>query len=134
MQRFERVHEKHKPQQEMAERWPEWSVFDTPDLAPMAERFSFNLRTILMNSDGDREWMTAHVLAHLDLDHHLEGGDITAAEESDADLLARIRLDLLAFDEMGDAQEPEPEGAEWDDVPMDGEPTVYLRGGRGPRP
>jgi hypothetical protein len=120
MMRNERVHEKHQPERELVERWPEWSVFDTPDLEPCAERFSFELRTILMNSDGDREWMTAHVLAHLDLGHHLEvGDDFSETEESDADMLVRVRLDLFDFS-------PLAEKDEWDDIPIDGEPTVYL--------
>jgi hypothetical protein len=121
MKRSERVYEKHQPERELTERWPEWSVFDTPDLDPMGERFHFELRAILMNSDGDREWMSAHVLAHLDLGHHLAVGEITEAEESDANMLVLIRLDLFDFDAASTTVD------EWDDVPVDGEPTVHLR-------
>jgi hypothetical protein len=121
MLRGERVCETYRPEADFVERWPEWSVFDTSDLPP-GERFSPTLRTVLMNSDGDREWAMAHVVAHLDLAHHLmmDEGTFSEAQEADAEGLAGIRLGLYDWSEAAESDEDE-----WDDVPMDGEPTVY---------
>jgi hypothetical protein len=129
MERSERVHEKYDPEADLAKRWPGWTVLDTPDVEP-GERFFPGYRTVVMNSNGDREWLFAHVVAHLDLDHHVVSGDFTPGDEADADWLAGVRLDLLRL--SGSPGEPEPvaiaaesDEDEWDDVPMDGEPTVY---------
>jgi hypothetical protein len=118
----ERVCETYHPEVDLAERWPDWWLFDTPDL-PRGERFSPTLKTILFNSGGDREWAVAHLLAHLDLGHHLamREGTFTSAQEADADLLRRIRMDLLRFED-----DSRPDDAGWDEIPLDGPPTVRL--------
>lgn len=128
--RGERVCVKYQPEADLAARWPDWAFFETTDI-PRGEHFSTVHQSILVNSGGDREWAVAHVLAHLDLGHHLmDGGTFTEAQEADADLMASIRLDLLRWTDHGGTaglDEPDVEGHGWDDVPMDGDPTVDLR-------
>jgi hypothetical protein len=128
--RNERVCETHQPEDELKVRWPEWSVLDTVDLPLGSEAFYVPLKAVAVNSDGDREWAMAHVLAHLDLGHHLTkpDGDFGVTEEDEADLMARIRLDVLRAD-MAVVPEVIVESGEfeWADIPVDGPPTVRLR-------
>jgi len=100
--------------EDMAARWPEWDVMQTPDLPARGEEFHIRSNLILVGvqaTEDGREWAVAHAVAHLDLGHHLEGVPVfTAEQEADADYCATMRLDV-----------------EWDDILLDGEPTVNLR-------
>lgn len=112
MRMGERVIEQFSALAALQEKFPGWRVVHTQDLdAGCDEEIHRSTRLILIKTEGGcwaREWATAHALAHLDLDH--PGPVFSLDQESDADLLAGLWLDV-----------------EWDDVPMDGEPTVYLR-------
>jgi len=98
--------------EELEQRWPGWRVVQTNEL-PLGcnEEIHHESRLILISEVDDAEWATAHAIAHLELKH--KGVTFTQMEEADADLLAGLWLDV-----------------EWDDIPMDGEPTVSMRGRR----
>lgn len=124
---IERVFARYCPEVDMADRWPEWRVIELPHmLKGFGEWFDVNDRVIMVKAGMyPRNWTRAHVLAHLDLGHHITAGrGFTAQMETDADGLAGIRLDLLEW-RPDDVIEPTDDW-EWDDIPMDGEPTKRL--------
>lgn len=103
----------HDPLAELRLRWPGWKV-SPRRLDGIPEVWSVGRRIVLL----DRGWCgrdaalaLAHVLAHLDLGHHLRM-PLTEQDEADADGLAMLRLDRI-----------------WDWRPMvDGESTEPARG------
>ena len=87
--------DKYDPAADAAERHKEWTIRLAP-LFGLGEVVDLPRKLILIDPEkrGDR-YATAHALAHLDLEHVSEtgGGAFTAEEETDADWLARLRLD-----------------------------------------
>jgi len=84
----------HDPWAELAAEWPGWQV-NPRQLDGIPEVWSVARRMVLLDQgwyDRDPHLAMAHVLAHLDLRHHLRM-PLTAQDEADADGLAMIRLD-----------------------------------------
>ena len=107
----ERVIEQVSALAMLEEKFPGWRVVQTADLPEGCdEEINRTARLILIRTEAGRwarEWATAHAVAHLDLGH--AGPVFTRQQEADADMLAGLWLDV-----------------EWDDIPMDGPPTVRL--------
>ena len=114
--------EKYDPVADAAERHKEWTIRLAP-LFGLGEVVDVPRKLILIDPQtrGGR-YATAHALAHLDLEHVTEtgGGAFTAEEESDADWLARVRLD----DPESVGAEPEQHPASWRAIG----PTVRFPG------
>jgi hypothetical protein len=101
------------PYSDLAAKWPEWTV-KLVELGGLDEVIVTSRQLILIDpARGGEEWAVAHACSHLDLSHHLAGpgGTFSAAQEADADWLARVRLDV---------------SIDWPEIAVDGDPTQRL--------
>lgn len=92
---FIRAFQSFNPALDLADRWPDWTVYECPNLPVGAEKFMPEYKVILISPAAcGWDWALAHVTAHLDLGHHLEAdGDFTDQQEDDAAAYAALRLD-----------------------------------------
>lgn len=91
-----REFEAYDPGAELSAKWPGWKVSPRP-LEGIPEVWSVRRKTVLLDEGWygrDPDMALAHVLAHLDLGHHLRM-PLAARDEADADGLAMLRLDRI---------------------------------------
>ena len=88
-----RLVERYDAFRDAAKRWPAWR-FRRVTLGKRQKLIVPDEKLILINDRVDPEFGTAQAVSHLDLGHHTqEGGVLSKEEQSQAEWLAKVRLD-----------------------------------------